>query len=141
MSERKDIATALLGVTVALILWITILSRETLIGTQISYRPFHALISFLKDIQRGKVSANFLGNIILFIPIGILFPVVTGWNKMWKTVMAGVGLSLFIEIIQFITSRGCFDPDDVLLNCLGTAISFGIYRVMEKLFAKNDLNT
>ena len=60
---------------------------------------------------------------------------------MWKTVMAGVGLSLFIEIIQFITSRGCFDPDDVLLNCLGTAISFGIYRVMEKLFAKNDLNT
>lgn len=140
MSKRKDISTALLGVTVALILWITILSREKLIGTPISYHPFHALISFLKEIQRGRISVNFLGNIILFMPMGVLLPAVTGWKKMWKTVAAGISFSLFIEIIQLITSRGCFDFDDVLLNCLGTVIGFGIFQAAKRLFTKNDLN-
>lgn len=140
MSKRKDISTVLLGVAVALILWITILSRENLIGTPITFRPFHALVSFLKEIQRGRIGANFLGNIILFVPVGVLLPSITGWKKMWKTVAAGIGFSLFIEIIQPITSRGCFDFDDVLLNGLGTVIGFGIFQVAKRLFTKNDLN-
>ena len=59
---------------------------------------------------------------------------------MWELVIAGVGLSLMIETIQLITSRGCFDLDDVLLNGLGTVMGYGIYKVAKKLFAKNDLN-
>ena len=140
MGKRKDISTALLGVVVALILWITILSREKLIGTPILYHPFHALDSFLKEIQKGRIGANFLGHIVLFMPVGFLVPVVTGWEKMWKTVVLGVGLSLCIEIIQFITSRGCFDPDDIILNCLGCIIGYGALCVARELFAKNDLN-
>lgn len=140
MSKRKDISTALLGVVTALILWITILSRETLIGTPVSYHPFHALVSFLKEIQRGRIGANFLGNIALFIPMGFLLPCVTDWKKMWRTVVAGVGFSLIIETIQLVTSRGCFDFDDVLLNCLGTVIGFGLYNTAWKLFTKKNLN-
>ena len=139
MNKRKDIATALLGVTVALILWITILSRETLIGTPKIYHLFHSIPSFLKEIQRGRIGNSF-GNIILFVPIGFLHPAVTGWKKMWKTMVAGISFSLFIEIIQFITSRGCFDFDDVLLNCLGTVIGFGLYCVAQKIFTMNALN-
>ena len=140
MSKRKDISTALLGAAVALILWITIMSREKLIGTPISYHPFHALASFLKEIQRGRLGMNFLGNIILFLPVGVLVPAVTGWKKMWKTVVAGISFSLFIEIIQLITSRGCFDFDDVLLNGMGTVIGFGIFQAAKRLFTKDDLN-
>lgn len=141
MSKRKDISTALLGVTVALILWVTILSRETLIGTPTTYHPFHALVSFLKEIQRGRIGANFLGNIVLFIPIGFLLPCVTDWNRMWKTVVTGIGFSMVIETIQLITSRGYFDFDDVILNGLGCIIGYGIHRVTRKLFTKGSLNT
>ena len=140
MSKRKDILTALLGAAVALILWITILSREKLIGTPISYYPFHALISFLKEIQRGKIGANFLGNIAIFIPMGFLLPCVTDWKKTWRTVAAGVVFSFIIETIQLITSRGCFDFDDVILNGLGCIIGYGVYRAARKVFTKNDLN-
>lgn len=139
MSKRKDIATVLLGVVVALTLWITILSRETLIGTPKIYQFLHSLPSFLKEIQRGRIGNSF-GNIILFVPFGVLFPAVTDWKKMWRTVVAGVGFSLIIETVQLITSRGCFDFDDVLLNCLGTVIGFGLYNTALKLFTKNDLN-
>lgn len=139
MSKRKDIATVLLGVVVALTLWITILSRETLIGTPKIYQFLHSLPSFLKEIQRGRIGNSF-GNIILFVPFGVLFPAVTDWKKMWRTVVAGVGFSLIIETVQLITSRGCFDFDDVLLNCLGTVIGFGIFQAAKRLFTKNDLN-
>ncbi len=139
MSKKKDISTALLGIVVALILWITILSREKLIGTPITYHPFHSLLSLLKELQRGRIGNSF-GNIILFVPVGILFPVVTGWKKMWKTVVAGISFSFFIEIIQLTTSRGCFDLDDVLLNGMGTVIGFGIFQAAKRLFTKNDLN-
>jgi len=139
MNKRKDIATALLGVIVALILWITILSRETLIGTPKIYHLFHSIPSFLKEIQRGRIGNSF-GNIILFVPIGFLLPAVTGWKKMWKTVVAGISFSLLIESIQLITLRGCFDVDDVILNCLGTVMGFGLYCVAQKIFTMNDLN-
>ena len=139
MSKRKDTSTVLLGVAVALILWITILSREKLIGTPKIYQFLHSLPSFLKEIQRGRIGNSF-GNIILFVPFGVLFPAVTDWKKMWKTMVAGISFSLFIEIIQRITSRGCFDFDDVLLNCLGTVIGFGLYNTAWKLFTKKNLN-
>lgn len=139
MSKRKSIPAALLGIVVALILWITILSREKLIGTPITYRPFHSSSSFFKELQRGRIGNTF-GNIILFIPVGVLFPVVTGWRKMWKAVVAGISFSLLIESIQLITLRGCFDVDDVILNCLGTVTGFGLYCVAQKIFTMNDLN-
>ena len=103
MSKKRDIATVLLGITVALILWITILSRETLIGTPIKYNLFHAFVSFVKDIQRGKLSTNFFGNIIIFVPVGILVPLVTRKKWMW-ILLKGFGFSLLIEIIQLISA-------------------------------------
>lgn len=130
MSKRKDFPAALLGICVALILWITILSREKLIGTPIKYSLFHALISFLRDILRGRFSANFLGNIVLFVPVGFLLPFVDGKEKWYWIIGFGFCFSLLIETIQLITARGCFDPDDIILNTIGTAIGYGIYRVV-----------
>ena len=108
--------------------------------TPLSYRPFHSLPSIFKELQRGRIG-NSLGNVILFIPVGVLLPVVSGWKKIWKNLVMGVGFSLMIEVIQLITSRGCFDLDDVLLNGLGTVVGFGICLVVGKLFTKNDLGT
>jgi glycopeptide antibiotics resistance protein len=138
MSKIKDISTALFGAAVALILWITILSREKLIGIPITYHPFHALISFFKEIQKGRIGTNFLGNIVLFMPVGFLLPIVSDWKQLWKTIATGIGFSLLIEVIQFITARGCFDPDDVILNGLGCIIGYGIYKATDKLFTTND---
>ncbi len=128
MSKKKEIATALLGITTAFIIWITILNREALIGAPIRYTPFHALLSFVKEIQRGRLGANFFGNIVLFVPMGFFIPPVIGKQKWYWTIGIGFCFSLLIEIIQLVTARGCFDPDDMILNTLGTAIGYGLYR-------------
>ena len=138
MDKRKDISTALLGVIVALILWITILGREVQLGGKLFYPPFHSFGSIWKQILRAGIRSNFLGNILLFVPVGVLLPVVTGWKR--QTLIVGCSFSVLIELIQLITRRGCFDPDDIILNSLGCLIGYGVWSVAWKLFTRNDLN-
>lgn len=138
MIRKKDISAALLGIVIALILWVTILGRDVQLGGKLFYPPFHTVATIWKEIQRTGLRSNLLGNIILFIPVGILFPMISGWK--WKTVAMGTAFSLLIESIQLITRRGCFDPDDIILNCLGCIIGYGALCMARKLFTKNDLN-
>lgn len=130
MIKRREYSAALLGILVALILWVTILSREKIEGTTTAYTLFHALLSFMRDIQHGRFGVNFLGNIAMFVPVGVLLPLVTMKQKWFWSVGLGFCFSLLIEITQLITARGCFDPDDIILNSLGTAIGYGVYRAV-----------
>lgn len=130
MSKRRDIFAALLGVVAALILWVTILGREAQAGDTVVFRLFHTFISLRKDVQWDEVKKNFLGNILLFVPLGVLIPLVSGWKKWYRTVLICFGSSILIEITQLITKRGCFDPDDVILNVTGTIIGYGLLKAV-----------
>lgn len=67
---------------------------------------------------------NVLGNIMLFLPLGILVYQLVG--SLRCTVLAGFLLSLSIEILQYIFSLGVTDTDDLLLNTLGAWIGAGL---------------
>ena len=125
----REASAVLLGINVALILWITMLDRAQTPSRTV-YLPFHALLSGWQDIQRNGITGNILGNIALFVPIGALAPVMCGRKKWWTAMLAGCGLSLLIEIMQLLTKRGVSDPDDVILNGLGTAIGYGILKII-----------
>ncbi|NCI46045.1 VanZ family protein [Sediminibacterium soli] len=70
---------------------------------------------------------NIVGNIILFIPMGLLLPLVfSNIQRFRRVVLTGMTVSVIIESTQWV-SRLCgiyrfVDIDDVLLNTLGTAI-------------------
>lgn len=77
---------------------------------------------------------NFLGNIILFIPIGFLLPLL--FNKMEFfifPILAGLCISLFIEIMQLPQSRSS-DVDDLWLNTLGAFLGYLCYFFIHKAF-------
>jgi len=70
---------------------------------------------------------NIILNILLFLPLGILLPIGSDrFKKLWKTVLAGFGMTLAIELIQRFTGRGVFDVDDIFNNTLGTLIGYGL---------------
>jgi glycopeptide antibiotics resistance protein len=79
---------------------------------------------------------NFLGNIAIFMPIGFLLPLL--WRKMERffiVLVTGLGLSLFIEIMQLPQYRST-DVDDLWLNTLGAIIGFTIYKYLVKRIPK-----
>jgi glycopeptide antibiotics resistance protein len=92
---------------------------------RLAYWPHHGLLTFCL--------LNTLGNIILFLPLGILLPLTFARFRSLKRVMAiAFSLSLSIETIQFfsrfIGSPRAVDIDDVLLNTLGACLGFVAYR-------------
>lgn len=59
-----------------------------------------------------------LTNIIMFIPVGVL----TGRIWRWKGLWVAAGLSIAIELLQIVTSRGLCEFDDVFHNMIGAVI-------------------
>lgn len=77
-----------------------------------------------------QMHAYFIENIVLFIPFGLLFPLVfKNWMR-WFTIPVGAFISASIEYTQLITGRGYCQLDDFVTNTAGAAIGFFIYLIL-----------
>lgn len=77
---------------------------------------------------------NLIGNTALFIPLGIVWPAVfKKLNTNRKTIAAGVGVSLTIELLQLPFYERASDIDDLILNSAGYLIGYGIYLLIMRL--------
>lgn len=99
------------------------------IPPRVNLIPFVHMI----DVYDGWL-VNIIGNVAMFIPVGIVWPVCfKKLDSIAKTILAGAGFSLFIEITQLPFFERCSDIDDLLLNTLGAAIGAVIYFVCREL--------
>lgn len=74
-----------------------------------------------------------LYNIVVFVPWGILLPLLYTKARQWKiTILSATIFSLVIELIQLIFRLGFFEFDDIFNNVLGTFIGFGIWKLVSK---------
>lgn len=70
----------------------------------------------------------------MLLPWGLMLSFMTNRVRRVKHILiAGFGLSLCIEITQFITKRGTFEIDDLINNTMGALIGFGIYLLVDRL--------
>ena len=84
-----------------------------------------------------KARVNIIGNIAMFIPIGIIWPLVfPKLDKHLKVIAAGAAYSLFVEIVQIPIYGRLTDVDDLILNSLGYLIGYGIYLLAKRLKKK-----
>lgn len=68
------------------------------------------------------IAKNVVGNVLLFVPLGVLFPLLKKNDFFVGTLLLGLGFSLFIEMCQYYFAARIFDIDDLLLNFAGTLI-------------------
>ncbi len=74
-------------------------------------------------------------NIILFIPLGFMLPLI--WNKYRSaktTLLFGLGVSALIEISQIFTLRAT-DVDDLITNTVGTLLGYLIARIINDRYS------
>ncbi len=68
---------------------------------------------------------EFLANIVMFVPLGLLLPLAFGSARprvLWLTVTAGLLLSMGIEFAQRTIPGRVSDPRDLVSNTLGAAL-------------------
>jgi glycopeptide antibiotics resistance protein len=73
----------------------------------------------------------FFGNIIWFIPLGVMLPIVMKRKKFFLTIAIGFLFSFTIETIQYLFYKGVAELDDLILNTLGVAIGYSIYQLKQ----------
>ena len=91
--------------------------------------------------QTAIAHAYFIENIIMFIPFGLLAPMV--FERMRKVrfcVFIGFLCSCGIELSQLITQRGYCQLDDVVTNTVGMLVGWGIWKLLSSVgMAENPL--
>ena len=100
--------------------------------------PFRMnLVPFVHLFDYGNfrdIIWNVVGNMVMFIPTGIVLPVVyKKLDTFWKVAEVGALISLCIEILQLPFPSRASDVDDVILNTLGVAVGYGIYAAFKRL--------
>lgn len=76
---------------------------------------------------------NSFGNVLCFVPFGILFPIVFSKKQSFiKTVLIGMLLSIGIETLQFLLETGVSDIDDVFFNTCGAILGYLIFYLFRK---------
>ena len=108
-----------------------IYDASTAFPFRVNLIPFVNLFDY--DNKRDLL-LNVIGNTAMFIPSGIVLPIIyKRLNSFWKVLAAGALISLCIEIIQLPFSVRASDVDDLILNALGVAIGYGIYAAVKHL--------
>lgn len=98
---------------------------------QIELIPFVGLIQIFHNSVRVFLYL-FVGNLIWFVPLGILLPLLTKVQR--STILWGFLLSLYIEVSQYIFGTGVSEVEDLILNTAGTAIGYGLFRLLRKVW-------
>lgn len=97
--------------------------------------PFAEIKRFInyKDVSFSMYLLNVVGNIVVFIPMGFLLPLLGSKGRFLPTFLASFGISLCIECVQLITKVGVFDVDDLILNTLGGIIGFVLCFIVHRI--------
>lgn len=78
--------------------------------------------------------ANLFGNVLIFIPCGILLPnAYPKCKKWWRVFYCAIGWVACIELFQLFSAFGAFDVDDIFLNVLGVMMGYAVFAAFRKM--------
>jgi glycopeptide antibiotics resistance protein len=99
--------------------------------------PFYSIHLYLTSKDNEiNATGNLVGNIVGFIPLGILLPMLFKKLRAAKaTILAVFFFSLGFEVTQLLILLGYFDVDDLILNTLGGAIGYLLFALLRKRVA------
>ena len=119
-----------------LIGWLGLTLFVTLLRSEPGFREwnFHLFLAWREAWNQFALRAwlNVLLNIALFVPLGLLLPLLSHRFRSWYAMLpAGLAVSLAIELGQLATARGMFDVDDLFTNTLGAMVGWGMVLLIQ----------
>lgn len=98
--------------------------------------PFQFIVDYWMDKKPLAIS-NVLGNVALFVPMGIYLTTLNTKRRGWMNMLLIVLFSALVELMQFVFAVGVTDIDDLLLNAAGGFLGICCGWGMRKIFRAN----
>ncbi|MBD7937292.1 VanZ family protein [Cytobacillus sp. Sa5YUA1] len=103
-------------------------------GMNLNIIPFKTTINYLLNADLFNLDiiiTNTIGNILIFLPLGLLLPVLFKQCRLFSVVtITAITASFSIELLQFFLQVGQFDIDDIILNTMGAMIGYLMYKTI-----------
>lgn len=103
---------------------------QLLTNVELNHASGYNLVPFT-EILRYEIGSdlfyyNVLGNIIVFIPFGLIVADYVKSKNIWPALIISAIVSITIEFVQINIGRS-FDVDDIILNVVGSIIGYLLY--------------
>lgn len=99
-------------------------------------KPLHTIRRLIAMLGSGRPAlskyalVNLIGSFLLYLPLGALLPwLFRGMRRIYITLPVCIILVTAVELAQLLTMRGWPDVDDLLLNTVGAAVGYLIWRI------------
>ena len=87
--------------------------------------------------HKGSYWFLIIGNILLFIPLGFLLPLVSKrFENCLITTFIGAMMSFCIEVVQYVSRTGLCESDDLFHNTWGTFTGYQFFVVYSHLLGR-----
>lgn len=103
---------------------------ETVRMNTVLLKEIHRYWTYREQIGMQMFLLNTVGNVLAFMPLGFFLPVIRGTRRgFFLVLLAGFMFSVCVECCQLLFAVGSFDVDDMLLNTIGTAVGYFVFRL------------
>jgi glycopeptide antibiotics resistance protein len=107
---------------------------QLMFGQTFNLEPFAQIRWYIQNphqINNDTWFWNLFGNLLAFMPLGFLLPLALKRADSWFGVLATVlGISLIMELLQYLTLLGIFDVDDSLQAAAGGLLGYLILKLL-----------
>lgn len=94
------------------------------------FAEIHRYLTFKEFFTWENLITNLAGNILIFVPLGILIPIIRKKKTgIFLVTFLTFSFSLFIEGVQLFTKVGVFDVDDLIMNTVGGILGYLIFWI------------
>lgn len=101
-------------------------------------KPFTEIQRYMtnyKKLGSFYVILNLMGNVICFMPLGFVLPILSDKNRnIFKVTLICLLCSITVELTQLISKLGSCDVDDVILNTSGGILGYICFLICMFIF-------
>lgn len=135
---RKNLGKIIFFLYMVIVLRITVFrsgfSLESLFQNgQINLKLFEEYVPIIQDGRWFTFLYLFVGNIIWFVPFGMYLEYGKKVKNAVWILLAGLGFSLAIEVMQYVFGTGFSELDDLILNIVGVGIGIVCVRAWKRI--------
>jgi glycopeptide antibiotics resistance protein len=135
--DRLALALLLVYLLVLAILTLRPVGADVDSNVRVNLKPFATILPALRHGPGSFVFSNLVGNVLAFVPLGLLLPVAARRLPWPFVLLAGAALSIAIEATQYVLSINvghgyrAADVDDVIVNVTGTVVGLALYGLLQ----------
>ena len=100
-------------------------------GSEPDWRVYFGLV-------HGYSVEDAVQNIVVFVPVGILVPLLVAKPSWWRVLAVSTAFSLVIEVSQYLTGNlwnggHLADLNDLSFNVLGGVLGYGVFSLISRV--------